>query len=141
MCVKIKLSTGVCINYPQGCGQKSFRNFEEFLSCEIQENRLFKIFEKSLTNISACGCSSICSINLRVSSVFSMTVEFTIPQYSILQSNPSLVRNCAYYFGQNKAPSEEGASVSVCPCILSQASPLLIALVAYRCCQAQAGYA
>ena len=71
MCVKIKLSTGVCINYPQGCGQKSFRNFEEFLSCEIQENRLFKIFEKSLTNISACGCSSICSINLHMIQVFS----------------------------------------------------------------------
>ena len=29
----------------RGCGQKSFRNFEEFLSCEIQGNRLFKIFE------------------------------------------------------------------------------------------------
>ena len=66
----------MCINYQQGCGQKSFRNFEEFLSCEIQENRLFKIFEKSLTNISTGSCSSICSINLRMPSVFFLIVEF-----------------------------------------------------------------
>ena len=76
MCVKIKLSTGGFYFINRGCGQKSFKNFEEFLSCVSQENRLFKIFEKSLTNISTGSCSSICSINLHVISVFFLIVEF-----------------------------------------------------------------
>ena len=70
-----------------------------------------------------------------------MIVEFTIPSYSILQRNPSLVRNYVQYFGQNKTPSEEGVSISVYLVIPGRANLSLRALAAYRYCQAQAGYA
>ena len=61
-----------CVNCPQGLWTEKFSKIDRILSCEIQENRLFKRFEKSLTNISTSGYSSICSINLHVIQVFSL---------------------------------------------------------------------